>query len=155
MSEKHQFRAVIQNEGSGGAFVTVPFDAEKVFGRKRIKVKASIDGEPYRGSLVRMGGEQYLLLVLKEIRQKVGKSFGDEVSVIVEEDLEPRIVELPPDLQQALDEHPGELAYFQQLSYTHQREYVQWVTQAKRTETRLGRIQRMIEMLQQHSKTPL
>ena len=57
MAEKHSFNAVIQNAGGGGAFVEVPFDVEKAFGSKRPKVKATIDGIPYRGTLVRMGSE--------------------------------------------------------------------------------------------------
>ena len=55
VSEKRAFRAVMKDAGDGGAFVTVPFDVEATFGKKRVKVKATIEGEPYRGSLVRMG----------------------------------------------------------------------------------------------------
>jgi hypothetical protein len=77
--KKHTFRAVIDNPGRGGAFVRVPFDVEKVFGRKRVPVKTTINGQPYRGTLVRMGEPYHVLIVLKEIRQKIGKEFGDEV----------------------------------------------------------------------------
>lgn len=48
----YKFRAVIQDAGNGGAFVAVPFDVEKEFGKKRVKVKAVVAGEPYCGSLV-------------------------------------------------------------------------------------------------------
>src|SRR4030066_510149 len=67
MSQTYHFRAVIQDAGDGGAYVIVPFDVEKTFGKKRLKIKSSIDGEPYNGTLVRMGGPDHLLLVLKEI----------------------------------------------------------------------------------------
>jgi len=144
MAQKIRFRAVIEDAGSGGAFVTIPFDVEKTFGKKRVKIKATIEGEPYRGTLVRMGNPNHMLLVLKEIREKIGKSFGDEVNVELEEDLDPRQVDLPPDLQQALEANPKAQAYFNQLSYTHQREYVLWVTEAKRDQTRLDRVQRTI-----------
>ena len=149
MSQKYQFRATIESAGGGGAYVIVPFDVEKAFGKKRVKIKAAIDGVPYRGSLVRMGTPDHMLLILKEIREKIGKSFGDEVVVDLEEDLEPRQVEIPPDLQQALDENPTQLSFFNHLSYTHQREYVMWVNEAKREQTRQERIQRTIEMLKQ------
>lgn len=148
MIQKYQFRAVIENAGGGGAYVIVPFDVEKAFGKKRVKIKATIEGEPYRGSLVRMGTPHHMLLVLKEIREKIGKSFGDEVAVELEEDLQPRQVEIPPDLQQALQANPAEQAFFYQLAYSHQREYVRWINEAKRTETR-QRIQRTIELLKQ------
>ncbi|OGO29853.1 MAG: hypothetical protein A2136_05345 [Chloroflexi bacterium RBG_16_54_11] len=152
MSQKYQFRAVIENEGSGGAFVVVPFDVEKAFGKKRVKIKATIDGEPYRGSLVRYGTPQYMLLILKEIRQKIGKTFGDEVAVEVEEDLELRQVELPPDFLEALQANPAEYEFYKRLSYSHQREYVLWINEAKRDQTRQERIRRSIEMLKQKKR---
>jgi hypothetical protein len=149
MNEKRKFRAVIENAGGGGAYVSVPFDVEQVFGKKRVKVKATLQGEPYRGTLVRMGGSHHMLPVLKEIREKIGKTFGDEIEVVVEEDTEPRQVEVPPDLQQALENDPEARAFFAQLSYTHQREYVRWIIEAKRDQTRQDRIHRAIEMLKQ------
>jgi hypothetical protein len=149
MAQKYQFRAVIEAGDGGGAFVVVPFDVEKTFGKKRVKIKAIIEGEPYRGTLVRMGSPHHMLIVLKEIREKVGKTMGDVVSVELEEDLEERIVELPTDIRTALEAEPAAQTHFSNLSYSHQREYVQWVTDAKREETRQSRIKRMIEMLRQ------
>jgi hypothetical protein len=149
MSDKHKFSAPIEDAGDGGAFVTVPFDVEKAFGKKRVKVKATIDGVPYRGTLVRMGTPHHLLLILKEIRLKIGKSIGDGVTIELEEDLEPRFVEVPADLQQALDAEPAAQSYYNQLSYTHQKEYVRWVNEAKHADTRLKRIHQTIEMLTQ------
>lgn len=143
------FRAVIEDPGGGGAYVTVPFDVEQVFGTKRPKIKATIDGEPYRGTLVRWGGLNHVLLVVKEIREKIGKSFGDEVEVEIEEDTEPRVVEVPPDLKAALERNPEAQAFFNQLSFTHQKEYVQGIEEAKRVQTRQGRITKTVDMLKQ------
>ena len=84
MPTQHKFRAKIENAGDGGAYVSVPFDVEKAFGQKRVKVKALIEGQPYRGSLVRMGTECHILPVLKEIRHKTGKNFGDEIEIVVD-----------------------------------------------------------------------
>jgi len=53
MAAQYTFRAVIEDAGSGGAFVTIPFDVEQTFGQKRVKVLATIAGVPYRGSLLR------------------------------------------------------------------------------------------------------
>jgi hypothetical protein len=147
MSDKHIFHAVIENPGDGGAFVRIPFDVEQTFGKKRVPVRATIDGEPYRGTLVRMGEPCHLLIVLKEIRQKIGKTFGDEVEVTVEEDIAPRVVEVPADFQQALDQAPDAKAAFEKMSYTHQREYVRAILDAKRESTRRDRIAKAIEML--------
>ena len=49
------FTALIDDAGGGGAYVLIPFDVEKTFDKKRVKVRADIEGETYRGSLVRMG----------------------------------------------------------------------------------------------------
>jgi len=165
----HTFRATIENPGGGGAFVRIPFDVEQAFGKKRVPVKATIDGEAYRGTLVvsprragsrgplapaqvqangvRMGEPCHILIVLKEIRERIGKTFGDEVEVTLEEDTEPRVVEVPPDFQQALDRDTVAKATFQKIPYTHQREYVRAILEAKREETRRSRIAKEIEML--------
>lgn len=149
MPKKHTFTATIQNAGGGGAFVEVPFDVEQAFGSKRPKVKALIEGVPYRGTLVRMGTECHLLLILKEIREKVGKTFGDEIKITVEPDTEPRVVDVPPDFAKALGKVKAAQTYFNSLSYSHQREYVGYITEAKREETRTKRIDRTIEILKQ------
>src|SRR4030042_3107293 len=141
MTQKYIFRAVIEDAGGGGSYVNIPFDVEKTFGKKRVKIKASIEGEPYRGTLVRMGEPQHMLPVLKEIRERIGKNFGDEIESEIEEDLEPRQVELPQDLKQALEAEPTAYDFFNRLSYTHQKEYVNWINEAKRDETHLKRIQ--------------
>jgi len=152
MTEKHTFRAVIEDPGGGGAFVRIPFDVEDVFGKKRVKIKATIDGEPYRGSLVRMGAPYHILIVIKDIRNKIGKTFGDEVEVTLEEDLEPRVVEVPADLKEMLDVNPQAASFFEKLSYTHQREYVYWINESKRSETRQRRIRKTAEMLLEGKK---
>ena len=149
MSPKHTFRAVIEDAGNGGAYVSVPFDVEQAFGKKRVKVLAVIEGVPYRGSLVRMGTDCHLLPVLKEIRQQIGKAIGDEIEVTVEEDTQPRQVTVPTDLQQVLDADPVAQAFFERLSYTRQKEYVQWIEEAKRPQTRLSRLEKTVEMLKQ------
>ena len=151
-AEIQKFRAVIEDAGGGGAFVTVPLDVELVYGKKRVKVRATIEGEPYRGSLVRMGGTCHILGVRKDIREKVGKSIGDEVEITLEEDCEPREVALPADLEQAMAANPKAAGFFHALSYTHQKEYVQWIEEARREATRQARIEQAIDMLQQGKK---
>lgn len=147
MPKKHTFTAVIQNAGGGGAFVEVPFDVEKAFGAKKPRVKAVIEGVPYRGLLTRMGGPNHILIILKGIREQIGKSFGDEIKITVEPDTEERVIEIPTDLMKELKKHKAAKAIFDKLSYTHRREYVMWINEAKRNETRQNRIVKAIEML--------
>jgi len=152
MPNKRTFNAVIQNAGGGGAVVEVPFDMEKVFGSKRPKVKALIEGIPYRGLLVRMGGPNHMLIILKGIREQIGKTFGDEIKVSVEVDAEERVITVPEELKRLFKSEKEAKANFEKLSYTHQREYVTWINEAKKAETRQNRIVKTIEMLKQGKK---
>jgi uncharacterized protein YdeI (YjbR/CyaY-like superfamily) len=147
MTTQKMFTAVIEDAGKGGAYVTIPFDVEKVYGRKRVKVLATFNGEPYRGSLVRMGTPCHILGIQKAIRAKIGKSIGDSVEVTLEADLNQRKVVLPKDLKQALTENTGALDVFSHLAYTHQKEYVQWIKGAKHFDTRQDRIAELLVRL--------
>lgn len=152
MPKKNTFTATIQNAGGGGAFVKVPFDVEKTFGSKKPKVKAMIEGVPYRGVLVRMGTEHHILIILKAIREQIDKTFGDKINITVEADSEPRLVEVPAELKQAFKAEKEAKSFFEKLAYTHQREYVTWINEAKRDETRQARILKTIEMLKKGKK---
>lgn len=147
MPKKHTFKATIIDAGGGGAFVEVPFDVEKTFESKKPKVKAMIEGVQYRGTLVRMGSENHLLIILKSIREQTGKTFGDEVKVSVELDAEERVITVPAELKRAFRKDPDAKAFFEKLSYTHQKEYVMWINDAKKEGTRQNRINKTIEML--------
>jgi hypothetical protein len=152
MDQETTFQAIIVDAGGGGAFVRIPFDVEKVFGRKRVPIRAWIDGVLYRGTLVRMGEPCHMLIILKEIRLAIGKSFGDTVEISLQEDTQARVVEIPPDLQQAFEQEPLARDAFEKLSYTHQKEHVRAILEAKREETHQNRIVKTIQMLLQTSK---
>jgi len=152
MTKKQTFTATIQNAGGGGAFVEVPFDVEKALGSKKPKVKAMIEGIPYRGTLVRMGTECHLLLVLKSIREQAGKTFGDEIKVSVELDAEERVAIVPAELKRLFKSDKEAKTAFEKLSYTHQKEYVTWISAAKKEETRQSRIVKTLEMLKKGKK---
>ena len=149
--ERRTFEAEIQPAGRGAAFVEIPFEVEEVFGAKRVKVRATFDGEPYRGSIVRRGGPHFLL-VRKEIREKIGKDVGDRVHVTVRRDTEPRRVAVPDDLKAALAEAPEAEAFFDDLAYTYRKEYVAWITGAVREDTRKRRIRKAVEKLSRGEK---
>ncbi len=78
----YEFDAVIQKVPDiDGAYVDIPFDVKAAFGKGRVPVHASFDGEPYDGSLVRMKTPGHILGLRKEIRAKIGKQAGDSVHV--------------------------------------------------------------------------
>lgn len=149
---KQEFTAVIKKvEGINGAFIEPPFDVKEVFGAKRVKVIATFDGLEYRGSLVSMGG-CYMLGLTQEIRQKIGKSFGDTVAVTVDKDGEKRTIEIPDDFMEALKGNEVAIAAYEKLSYTHKREYVNWISDTKKAETRNTRIKKAVKELTEGKK---
>ena len=93
MNEKlYEFDAVIEAApDKGGAYVRFPHDIRKEFGKGRVKVRATFDGEAYEGSLVNMGVQNgdgsicYIIGVRKDIRKKIGKQPGDTIAVTIQE----------------------------------------------------------------------
>ena len=89
----YEYDAVIlsSESGKGGAYVPFPYDVRAEFGKGRVKVHATFDGEPYDGSVVNMGVKNadgsvcYIIGILKDIRAKIGKQPGDTVRVTIME----------------------------------------------------------------------
>ena len=147
MSKQEFTASLIKVPDMDATYVMIPFDVKKEFGRKsHVRVKAWIDGTLYRGSIADMG-EGNTLIITQEIRKKIGKIAGDKVHIIVEEDKEERIIEIPEDLEKVFKKNPGAANYFSTLSHTNRKEYVNWITDAKRQETRQKRIEMIIDLL--------
>jgi hypothetical protein len=82
--KEYRFKAEIQANDGGGAYVFFPFDVEKEFGAKeRVAVKATFDGVPYTGSLMKCGRPPHMLGILKAIRKQIGKDPGNIIEVVV------------------------------------------------------------------------
>ena len=85
-SKVYEFTAEIQKVPDiDGAYVVIPFDVKEEFGKGRVPVNVTFDGEPYQGSLVRMGTPNHIIGIRKEIRAKIGKQPGDSVRVTLRE----------------------------------------------------------------------
>ena len=147
------FRAPIRpsGRGGGGHLVDVPTEVVEALGGKgRIPVTATFNGVPYRGSIVRMGGGA-VLGVQKAIMAEAGVRVGDSITVVVRNDEGPREVDVPVDLAEALARNGAARAAFESLSFSHKREYVRSITEAKRPQTRAQRIELTIEQLVERS----
>jgi hypothetical protein len=126
----------------------------KEFGTKgHVPIKATFNGVPYTGSLVKYRNPLHMLGVSKTIREQIGKGPGDTIEVIVWRDEEVRTVEVPAQFENLLKKE-GLLPVFEKLSYTHRKEYCRWITDAKKEETRLKRLGKAIEMLKKGISTP-
>ena len=132
-------------EGKTGTYVVVPLDVPAVFGRARPPVRGTINGSPLRSTITKYGGDDYLLVINRKVREAAGVAAGDTVELELELDTKPRTVRVPKDLAAALDEKTR--AAFNSMSYTHRREYVEWIAEAKREETRRRRIAKAVELI--------
>ncbi|WP_250252388.1 YdeI/OmpD-associated family protein [Chryseobacterium sp. Marseille-Q3244] len=149
------FNAIIKQNGTmNAAFVEFPFSTEELFNKKgQIKIKATLDGKvEYRGSLAKMKSDCHILGLTQEIRKQLGKTFGDEISVSLIEDKEERIVEIANDIAFIFNENPDAKVLFDKMSYTHKKEYIRWIEEAKKPETRENRKIKMIQMILEGKK---
>jgi Domain of unknown function (DUF1905)/Bacteriocin-protection, YdeI or OmpD-Associated len=152
--KKYRFKAEIQTGNGGGAYVVFPYDVEKEFGSKgRVAVKATFNGVPYAGSLDKCGQGQHMLGLLKAIRKQIGRGRGDTVEVVVWKDEAERTVAVPAPFEELMRKERL-LPFFEQLSYTHRKEYCRWITEAKKEETRTKRLAKAVEMLRSGVRTP-
>ena len=94
-----------------------------------------------------------MLLLRKDVRAELGKEPGDSVEVVVELDDKPREVEVAQDVQAAL-KAARQIELFNSLAFSHRREYIRWIEEAKRPETRRHRIQKMTALLAAGKKEP-
>lgn len=149
----YKFEAIIQkHEGKDAAYIEIPFDVEKEFKAKRVKVKAMFDGFKYRGSIVKMGLPCYMIGLTKEVRKNIGKEVGDTIFVEIEKDEDIREIELPDDFKNELEKNEEALEFYNSLSYSVKRKYFQWITSAKKAETREKRIQEALIKLEENTK---
>ncbi len=86
MDKAYEFEAEIKKvPDMDGAYIEIPFDVKAEFGKGRVPVTATFDGEPYEGSLVRMGTPSHIIGIRKDIRAKIGKQPGDVIRVTIRE----------------------------------------------------------------------
>src|SRR5204863_6178549 len=131
----------------GACFIRVPPETLTALGqRKRAPVKVTINGYTYRTTIAVYGGKSYLG-VRREVREAAGVKAGDPLTVGLEYDAELRAVDLPQALRRALEADAAAAAAFEKLSYTRKKEFIQWVTGAKRAETQRRRMEEAMAML--------
>jgi len=135
------------NDYPTSAALTAPFDVQAVFGTKaRVPVKITVDGHTFRSSLTPMGG-QHMMVFNKEMRAATGYQAGDTIRITFERDTEPRIVKVPDDVLAALQSEPVAYERFNKLSYSHQKEYMDWINDTRKSEPRQNRIQKLLTVL--------
>lgn len=147
-----QFHATLILNGKTATGIQAPDDVvEQLGGGKRPPVRVTIGGYTYRTTVAPMGG-QFWIPVSAEHRVGAGIAAGEEVTVEIELDTEPRTVIVPDDLAAALAAESAAKAAFEELSYSNQRRHVLALEDAKTPETRQRRIEKVLAALRGSGK---
>ncbi len=142
------------DKNSEATWIRIPFNVLEVFGtRARVPVKGTINGFPFRSSIFPEGGGTHYMAVNKAMKAGAKAQAGDEIEVVMERDEEPRVITPPADFLKSLKADSKAQARWEKLSYTHQKEYVKAIEEAKKPETRARRIEKAVAELATGKKT--
>ena len=149
MGEILSLTLTLEPRGPAGAFVLTDEQVAVVGGgRRTFPVQVGVNGVTLALRLARMGGEN-LIGLARAVREQAGVSIGSAYPVEIAAEEGERVVEVPPDLAAALAGDAQASAAFEALAYSHRKEYVRWIGEAKRDATRAQRILKTVEMLRE------
>ena len=134
------------------AALNAAFDVEKTFGtRARVPVRGTINGFPFRSSLMPMGG-CHRMVVNKTIRKGAGVKAGDTVSVVMERDEAERSIDPPPALKKELARSKAAQTNWEKQSFTNKKEMARSIVEVKQEETRVRRLAKVLDVLKNGKK---
>ncbi len=150
---KLRFKLKIAGKEAGVvAAITPPIDVEQTFGtRGRVPVRGTINGFPFRSSLMPMGG-CHMMPVNKTLCEGAGVKPGDLVDIVMERDEQERTVEPPAELQRAIKKSKKVRERWESLSFTHKKEMANSIIGAKQEETKQRRLAKVLQVLQSGAK---
>ena len=144
-----RFSGELMLNGKTATGIQVPDEVVAALGAgRRPPVRVTLRGYTYRTTIAPMGGA-YWIGVSAEHRGGAGVAAVDVLDVEVEVDDAPRTVDVPEDLAAALAGDAQARAFFDGLSFTNRNTYVQWVTSAKKAETRADRVAKSVVALRE------
>ncbi len=145
-----EFEAKLVGRGPKRAWVFLDFPgsvSRQMPGGGKVPVRGVMNGFPFRTSTFPLGDGIQQIVVNKALQAGARAKAGDRVHVVLEVDAKPRTVRTPPDLRAALATAPKARENYENLSYTHRKGYADWITEAKRPETRDRRVQEALRRL--------
>lgn len=144
-----KFHATIKQSGKAATGIVIPDDViEQLGAGKKPPVKVTVNGYAYRSTVATIDGN-YMVGFSSDHRAASGLSGGDEVDVEIDVDTEPRTIEVPADLQAALDAEPKAKETFDRLSNSLKGYHVYQIMTAKSDDTRHRRIEKSISILRE------
>jgi hypothetical protein len=149
MPAKKRFSVLLEKDAdSETTAITIPFNVKETWGTGGlVRVRGTINGFAFRSSVFPMGGGTHYMVINKDMRAGSGVRGGETITVTMERDDEPRTVEVPKDFAAALKKDKQAQAVWDNLSYTHRKEHVKAIIEAKKPETRVRRIEKSIAQL--------
>jgi hypothetical protein len=149
---KQKFSARLYTS-SNWVCVAVPFDVQKTFGVKgRVAIRGTMNGFEFRSSFFPNGDGTHFMLVNKTMQKSTELKAGDFAEIEIDQDTEPRTLEIPDDVSAALKTQPLTKNRFEKYFYSHQKEWLGWISEAKKPETRKRRIEKAIQTLMEKSR---
>jgi hypothetical protein len=151
MGERHSFRSILEAARGGGAVAKIPPDVTKALGGlKQMRVVGTVNGVAYKSSTMPYRGAFYVG-VHKATREAAGVEVGEEIVVEIALDQSPRVLELAPELAQALAADPQLQARFDALSFSRRRELADPIREAVKPETRAARLDKALSQLRERA----
>ena len=145
---QQRFQGRLEAARGGGALVVLPADVHEALGGGfRFRVTGTLNGVDFESSTMALGGGRVCVGMHKATRQKAQVAIGDLVEVRIARDDRPREVKVPAELATALAADPDAAAAFERLSFSHRREYADWIAGAKRADTRARRVEQTLQRL--------
>ena len=138
MAPSQRITVTIFRDGSM-CFIPITFDPKSVFGKIRAPVKVTLNGYTFRSTIAAMGGPPCIPF-RKSNREAAGLEGGETLEVVIELDTAKREIKPPADLVKALKAAPPAWDRWKDLSFSHQREYVEAIEGAKKPDTRARRV---------------
>jgi len=148
-----RFRAKIDGKEAGVvAAITPPVDVPQMFGtRGRVPVRGTINGFPFRSSLMPCGGP-HMMPINRALCRGAGAKPGDIVEVVMERDDEVRTVEPPAELKKELAKSKKAQERWEKLAFTHKKEMANYMLEAKQVETKKRRLAKVMDILKTGAK---
>jgi hypothetical protein len=148
-----RFQAKIEGKEAGVvAAITPPVDVIDWLGtRARVPVRGTINGFPFRSSLMPCGKAR-MMPVNQALRRGAGVKPGDVVEVLMERDQEARTIEAPPELKRELAKNKRAQERWDGLAFTHKKEMASSISGAKQEETRKRRLAKVVQVLSTGAK---
>ncbi len=141
------------NPAGSWHYFDFPENAYEIFGKRGfVKVKGSINNKPFKSNLFPKGNGLHAITIPLKLQKELRVKLNDVITVSLEEDFEERIVEMPAELQEAIDFDDEMAALFNALSPSNQKNYKVWINGGKQIETRIKRVVELFERLRKKQK---